>query len=129
MEMFDTPRTDAASFDAAPGGPQVVSVEFAQQLERELAALAQTPNRLFWVVERWEDERSVGYWTGGHSRSFTTDINKAAQFCRHEDAFWITKGWHWGDTKIVQHMTVSECCRGLAPDRECKCFLEERSRG
>ena len=35
----NTPRTDAAAFDAHPGGPQVVMVEFAAELESENAAL------------------------------------------------------------------------------------------
>lgn len=60
----------------------------------------------FWVVERFKDGRSDGYWTGGSSRDFTTDINKAVQFRRHDDAFWVTRGWHWDDTKISEHIMI-----------------------
>lgn len=64
--------------------------------------------RTFWVVEQFTNGIGGKYWDGGNSRSFVTDIDKAIQFCRHDDAFWASKGWHWGDTKITQHVVIGE---------------------
>ena len=61
----------------------------------------------FWVVERFENGKSAGYWDGGSSRSFTRDIDKAVQFRRRQDGFWVTHGWHWGDTQITEHAMVN----------------------
>lgn len=60
----------------------------------------------FWVVEQFTDGCSTGYWDGGSSRSFTADIDKAVHFCRHTDGFWATRGWHWGDTKLTEHIML-----------------------
>ena len=60
----------------------------------------------FWVVERFEHGKSAGYWDGGSSRSFVPEIDKAVQFVRKQDAFWATKGWHWNDTKITEHIMI-----------------------
>lgn len=57
----------------------------------------------FWVVERFENDKSIGYWDGGHSRAFVTDIDKAVQFCRQQDAMWTIVGWHWKDVQITEH--------------------------
>ena len=62
-----------------------------------------TEAQFFWVIERFENGQSKGYWDGGSSRCFNTNIEKAVQFRRHQDAFWATKGWHWTDTKITEH--------------------------
>lgn len=72
--------------------------------EREAANAG---GRTFWVVEQFKDGRSSGYWDGGNSRQFTNDIDKAIQFCRHADALWATRGWHWGDTKITEHIILA----------------------
>ena len=76
------------------------------------AALAQRDvprerNRSFWVCERFENGKSAGYWDGGSSRSFVPDIDKAIQFCRKEDVFWVTGGWHWKDTKQTEHLYIA----------------------
>ena len=68
--------------------------------------LGATVTNSFWVVERFEDGRSAGYWDGGSSRSFTADIDRAVQFHRQRDAFWATRSWHWQDTKIIEHMMI-----------------------
>jgi hypothetical protein len=60
----------------------------------------------FWVVERFEDGRSAGYWDGANSRSFQADIAAAVQFCRQQDATRATRGWHWTDTKVVEHAYI-----------------------
>lgn len=64
-------------------------------------------NESFWVVERFENGRSAGYWTGASSRDFTADIEKAVQFHRKDDAFWATRGWHWRDTKLTEHVMLA----------------------
>ena len=61
----------------------------------------------FWVIERFENGKSAGYWDGGSSRSFIADIEKAIHFCRRQDAFWATRGWHWGDTQITEHLYLA----------------------
>lgn len=61
----------------------------------------------FWVVEQFTDGKSNGYWDGGHSGSFTTDINKAVQFRRKDDAFWATRGRHWNDVRLTEHIMIS----------------------
>jgi hypothetical protein len=63
--------------------------------------------RAFWVLEQFTEGRSTGYWDGGNSRSFTTDINKAVQFCRKDDAFWGTRGWRGQDTQIMEHIMLA----------------------
>ena len=79
----------------------------------------ETPDRRsFHVVERFEDGRSVGYWDGGNSRSFVSDINKAVQFCRKEDAFWVTRGWHWSGTKITEHVMLGSSEKAEAAQRD-----------
>jgi hypothetical protein len=62
--------------------------------------------RAFWVLERFTDGRSAGYWDGSHSQSFTNDIEKACQFCRKEDVFWATRGWRGSDTKLTEHIML-----------------------
>jgi hypothetical protein len=61
----------------------------------------------FWVVERFENGKSAGYWDGGHSRSFQPDIEKAVHYCRREDAFWSTRGWHWDDIQLTEHAYIA----------------------
>jgi hypothetical protein len=80
--------------------------------ERERAERAEAALRggmaqsSFWVVEQFKDGKSCGYWDGASSRSFTRDINRAVQFCRKDDAYWATRGWHWGDTQITEHLMI-----------------------
>lgn len=62
----------------------------------------------FWVVERFENSKGAGYWDGGSSRSFVTDINQAVHFCRRQDAMWVMRGWHWGDVEITEHVMIGE---------------------
>lgn len=57
----------------------------------------------FWVIERFEYGKSLGYWNGESSRDFVTDINLAIQFRRREDAWRIRRGWHWKDTQVTEH--------------------------
>jgi hypothetical protein len=62
------------------------------------------PNsEFFWVIERFENGQSKGYWNGMNSRSFISDIDCAVQFRRKEDALPIHSSWHWTDTRITQH--------------------------
>lgn len=61
----------------------------------------------FWVVERFEDDRSAGYWDGGNSRSFVADIDNAIQFCRRQDAMWVIVGWHWRDVQTTEHIMLN----------------------
>lgn len=63
--------------------------------------------RAFWVIEQFIDGKSRGYWDGGNSRSFQPDINRAVQFFRKQDAFWATRGWHWDDVQITEHMILA----------------------
>lgn len=58
----------------------------------------------FWVIERFGNGKSFGYWTGESSRDFLSDIEKAIQFVRREDAFRIRRGWHWQDVQVTEHM-------------------------
>lgn len=62
--------------------------------------------RTFWVVERFENNTSAGYWNGSHSRDFQPDINEAIQFCRRRDAMWVIAGWHWKDVQITEHVAL-----------------------
>lgn len=64
--------------------------------------------RSFWVVERFENGKSAGYWGGGHSRQFIMDINKAIQFCRRDDAMWCITGWHWKDVELTEHIMIGD---------------------
>jgi hypothetical protein len=57
----------------------------------------------FWVIERFENGRSLGYWNGDSSRDFVTDIELAIQFRRRDDAWRIKRGWHWTDTQATEH--------------------------
>jgi hypothetical protein len=57
----------------------------------------------FWVVERFANGKSAGYWNGGNSREFVTKIKDAIQFCRRQDAMWGIVGWHWGDVELTEH--------------------------
>jgi len=57
----------------------------------------------FWVIERFENGKSQGYWAGDSSRDFITEIDNAIQFCRKEDAWRIKRGWHWNDTQVTEH--------------------------
>jgi hypothetical protein len=66
----------------------------------------QAAQRTFWVVEKFENGIGGRYWDGGNSRSFETDIDKAVQFSRKSDAMWATRGWHWSDTKLTEHMML-----------------------
>lgn len=66
-----------------------------------------TERRSFWVVERFENGRSVGYWDGGSSRHFVTDIDKAIQFCRKMDAYFVVRLWHWKDIEICEHIYLA----------------------
>lgn len=67
----------------------------------------QCPERFFWVIERFEDGQSAGYWNGMNSRSFVTNIEAAIQFRRREDALPIKSSWHWRDVKITEHGYVA----------------------
>jgi hypothetical protein len=62
----------------------------------------------FWVVERFENGKSAGYWDGANSRSFQSEIDKAIQFRRQQDAFWATRGWHWTDVQITEHCYIGK---------------------
>ena len=62
--------------------------------------------REFWVVERFDHGRSGGYWDGGSSRSFVTDIDQAIQFNRRQDAKNLIVGWHWADVQITAHLML-----------------------
>ncbi|MDE2469660.1 MAG: hypothetical protein KGL35_13215, partial [Bradyrhizobium sp.] len=73
------------------------------------------PCPTFWVVERFENEQSAGYWSGGNSRAFLTDIEKAVHFCRREDAMWTIIGWHWGDVRITEHVYLENTRPQPAP--------------
>jgi hypothetical protein len=101
------------------GWPPKESAEFTAirderlpALRKQIAALAQRDAgevpvaQAFWVVERFEDGRSAGYWDGANSRSFQADIAAAVQFCRQQDATRATRGWHWTDTKVVEHAYI-----------------------
>lgn len=72
------------------------------------AALTQpsVPAETFWVVERFENDKSAGYWDGGHSRMFVPKIDDAIQFRRRQDAQWVIVGWHWKDVQITEHMML-----------------------
>lgn len=84
------------------------SPELKANIDAALAAQeGQKPEYFFWVIERFEHQQSKGYWDGGSSRSFTPDIEKAIQFCRREDCFWATRGWHWVDTQFTQHQMLN----------------------
>ena len=60
----------------------------------------------FWVLERFVDGKSQGYWNGGSSRSFIPNINEAIQFRRRQDAMPIWSSWHWTDVEVVEHVMV-----------------------
>lgn len=103
-------RAAAAVHENRAGSWSLTDRELVALCDMALSRAAEPPTgteRSFWVVERWEDSRSIGYWDGGSSRHFVTDIDKAIQFCRKQDAFWTTRGWHWKDTKICEHMYVA----------------------
>jgi hypothetical protein len=57
----------------------------------------------FWVIERFENGKSQGYWAGDSSRDFITEIDNAIHFCRRDDAWRIKRGWHWQDTQVTEH--------------------------
>jgi len=61
----------------------------------------------FWVIERFENGKSLGYWNGDSSRDFVTDIDLAIQFRRRADAWRIKRGWHWMDTEVTEHSYLS----------------------
>lgn len=71
----------------------------ADELEEALgASVSQEPSSgeaqpSFWVIEKFVDGKSIGYWDGGHSEHFVTDIEKAIQFRRKDDAFWFNRAW------------------------------------
>jgi hypothetical protein len=94
----------------SPAWSEALVREYAKDYAR--AALAQRDAgevpvaQAFWVVERFEDGRSAGYWDGANSRSFQADIAAAVQFCRQQDATRATRGWHWTDTKVVEHAYI-----------------------
>jgi hypothetical protein len=88
----------------------------ARKAYRKAAAAA---THSFWVIERFENGRSAGYWDGANSRSFQPEIDKAIQFRRKEDAFWATRGWHWNDVQLTEHLYIcaaepSSCASLLA---------------
>lgn len=58
----------------------------------------------FWVIERFENGKSQGYWAGDSSRDFIAEIDNAIHFCRKEDAWRIKRGWHWNDTQVTEHV-------------------------
>lgn len=62
--------------------------------------------RTFWVVEKITNGLGGNYWDGGSSRSFTTDIEAAIQFCRKQDGLWVARNWHWSDIKLTEHMMI-----------------------
>jgi hypothetical protein len=61
----------------------------------------------FWVIERFENGQSQGYWDGGNSRTFVRDIEQAIHFCREQDARPIVRSWHWQDVKITEHLYLA----------------------
>lgn len=85
---------------------------------QERRAAETKAGRVFHVVERFEDGKSAGYWDGGNSRSFISDIDKAVQFCRKQDAFWATRGWHWNDTKITEHIMLGSSVKTSSPQEK-----------
>lgn len=68
----------------------------------------QSSEKFFWVLERFENDQSLGYWNGASSRSFVNDIDAAVQFRRKEDAMPIKRSWHWQDVKITEHGYLQE---------------------
>ena len=80
---------------------KIVKLEAELSLSR--TALAKTS---FWVIEQFVDGKSQGYWFGNSSREFSTDIDKAIQFRRREDAARVKSAWHWKDTEVTEHMYV-----------------------
>lgn len=82
--------------------------ENAQLSARVRSLEAQQASRAFWVLERPVDGQPV-YWDGGHAESFTTDIHKAVQFCRRDDAGLVCAPRHymqWG-WNYVEHMIIA----------------------
>jgi hypothetical protein len=86
-------------------------------LRRSNEGAIMNDERTFWVVERFDDGKSAGYWNGSHSRDFQPDINEAIQFCRRRDAMWVIAGWHWKDVKITEHIML-DALSLLQPWRE-----------
>lgn len=66
-----------------------------------------TRNGSFWVIERFLNGKSFGYWAGDSSREFVLEIDHAIQFCRREDAWRIKRGWHWADTEVTEHLYMA----------------------
>jgi hypothetical protein len=102
------------------GSPQMLVLVFevpGEGLARDIAIEVRASNRAscFWVIERFEDGHSKGYWTGESSRSFTPSIDAAVQFRRRQDALPIKSSWHWKDCAIVEHKYAD------GPDPEGAC--------
>ena len=60
----------------------------------------------FWVIERFENGQSQGYWYGEGSRQFSKDIDVAIQFRRKSDAVKIRRAWHWKDCEVTEHLEM-----------------------
>jgi len=72
----------------------------------------------FYVIERFENGKSLGYWNGNSSRDFDTNIEQAIQFRRKEDAQHIRRGWHWKDTQVTEHLYIPGAFFAPAPVQE-----------
>lgn len=111
MSAFD-PRGAWQKFLDTEDGRYILCVSkqlinrFARTFDAGYMAAPRADGRSFWVVERIKDGRGAGYWDGGSSDSFVTNIDAAIQFCRQSDAFWATRGWHANGTKITEHMML-----------------------
>lgn len=57
--MSETPRTDKAAFTACYGGPVVVDVEFAEQLERENRSLRKLLDKASQAIDAFVDLRGM----------------------------------------------------------------------
>lgn len=69
-------------------------------------ARAERSSSVFYVIERFEDGRSMGYWDGGSERSLFPDIDMAIQFRRRRDAIPIIRPWHRRDCQITEHICM-----------------------
>jgi PAS domain-containing protein len=87
-------------------------------------ARTEKPTRFAWLMERRlnkdsEDMQRVPagtlvYWDGGHAESFTTDANKAVQWCRREDVLnclSFTRHYEQWDWRIVEHGFIGDQLR------------------
>lgn len=82
----------------------------APYVEVPVVAVKNKPES-FWVIERFANGKSLGYWAGDNSRCFIAEIDNAIHFCRKDDAWRIKRGWHWEDTQVTEHCYLkNEMC-------------------